>query len=180
MDEDHRSRPLCATGLCNRKTRRMITDTDLASIEKPTLLPEPTNSNPLDNSPRRRWVGVLILGAIVLAGVLAWSLGGVRFSSEAGRDVLTHTAQREPLRISVTEGGNLESASNVEIKCEVAGGSTILWIIEDGKQVEEGQIIVRLDQSTINEQLNAQKIVYNRAKAAKIQAQHEYEMTHLL
>ena len=45
---------------------------------------------------------------------------------------LTHTITRGDLVVTVTEDGNLESAKNVDIKCQVAGGSSILWIVDDG------------------------------------------------
>jgi multidrug efflux pump subunit AcrA (membrane-fusion protein) len=79
------------------------------------------------------------------------------------------------LLITVTEDGNVESANNVDVKCEVAGGGTILWIVEDGKLVEKGEEIVRLDQSAIEDQLNAQKIVYNKAQASMIQAKEDHD-----
>ncbi len=74
----------------------------------------------------------------------------------------------------MTEDGNLESASNVEVRCQVAGGGTIIWIIPDGSMVEEGQELVRLDQSVIEDQLNTQKINYEKAVETKIQADEDY------
>ena len=77
--------------------------------------------------------------------------------------------------LKVTEDGNIESASNIDVKCEVLGGSTILWIVEDGKRVEKDEVIVRLDESAIETQLNTQKIATEKAEAVKIQAEQDYE-----
>ena len=42
------------------------------------------------------------------------------------------------LVISVTEEGSLVSAENVDIACGVAGGATIVSLVDDGAQVTEG------------------------------------------
>src|SRR5690606_37776029 len=60
------------------------------------------------------------------------------------------------------------------VKCQVAGGSTILWIVEDGKEVREGEEIVRLDSSAIEDSINSQRITYEKAQAARIQAEKEF------
>ncbi|WP_166820152.1 HlyD family efflux transporter periplasmic adaptor subunit [Thalassoroseus pseudoceratinae] len=95
-------------------------------------------------------------------------------AEERDKGWLTAPVSKQRLVISVTEDGNVESASNIDVKCEVAGGSTILWIVEDGKNVVEGEELVRLDQATIEEQLVAQKIVYERALATKIKAEQDF------
>ncbi len=81
---------------------------------------------------------------------------------------------RGDLLVTMKEDGNLESAVNIDIKCEVAGGSAILWIVEDGQQVKQGEKLVELDSSALEEQVNQQKIVYEKARAAMIQAEKDY------
>jgi multidrug efflux pump subunit AcrA (membrane-fusion protein) len=75
------------------------------------------------------------------------------------------------LLVTVVAAGNIESSKNVDVKCQVAGGSSILWIVPDGQEVKEGEVLVKLDQSSIEDQLNAQKIALGKAEASKIQAQ---------
>ncbi len=118
-------------------------------------------------------VGVLVaVGLIaIVAVVLVVSLNSVGDSAGAAdANMSTHTVKRENLLISVTEDGNLESASNIDVKCEIPNGSTILWIVPDGTEVKEGEKIVELDSASIDEQLEAQKGVYEKALAAKIKA----------
>jgi HlyD family secretion protein len=110
------------------------------------------------------WAGVAYYPALL-------KLGG----ADAMRGALTCDASRSSLQITVTAEGNVESASNIEVKCRVAGGSTILWIVEDGKIVEEGEEIIRLDTSAIDDKLNSQRIVYEKALATQIQAQEDFE-----
>ncbi len=126
--------------------------------------------------PRRRGAsatGVLVgIGLIAILVIVMYVVfgGGGDSAGAADSNMSTHTVKRENLLISVTEDGNLESASNIDVKCEIPGGSTILWIVPDGTEVTEGEKIIELDSATIDEQLEAQKGVYEKALAAKIKA----------
>jgi multidrug efflux pump subunit AcrA (membrane-fusion protein) len=81
--------------------------------------------------------------------------------------------RRGELVISVTQSGEVQSGSNKDIKCLVEGGSTILWIVEDGSQVKQGDELVRLDASKIEDGISQQKIAYEKARAAHIQAESD-------
>ncbi len=123
-----------------------------------------------------RWLlAIAVVGGMGTAGVYTLprisDLGGA--SDKA--NWVTEPATKQRLILKVTEDGNIESASNVDVKCEILGGSTILWIVEDGKRVEKDEIIVRLDESAIDTQLNTQKIAAEKAEAVKIQAEQDYE-----
>jgi multidrug efflux pump subunit AcrA (membrane-fusion protein) len=56
----------------------------------------------------------------------------------------------------------------------VSGGTTIVWIIEDGKKVTKGTELLRLDSSKLLEDVNAQEIAYEKALAASIQSAKDY------
>lgn len=115
------------------------------------------------------WVAVVLVGVLSLGTWWIVRVIGSDSASEAG--VLYHTVSRNDMLITVTEDGTLESAANIDIKCELEGGGTILWIVEDGKVVEEGEKLVELDTAQISDQLNLQKSVAAKALAAKIQAE---------
>ncbi len=124
-----------------------------------------------------KWVLLLLVLAVVAGlGSLGYATVTGTWESRAASAFLTHPVTRGELLITVTEDGNLESAQNVDIKCEVAGGSTILWIVEDGKEVAEGAELVRLDSSQLEDQINQQRIVFEKARATHIQAQKDYEV----
>lgn len=135
----------------------------------------------LDATPRgrdvRKWGLALVVLAIVIGlGSLGYATLTGGLDKRAAKRFLTHPVTRGELLITVTEDGNLESAQNVDIKCEVAGGSTILWIIEDGKEVTEGAELVRLDSAQLEDQINQQRIAYEKARATHIQAEKDYEV----
>ncbi len=77
--------------------------------------------------------------------------------SESLPSATTHKVNRESLRITVP------------------GGSKILWIVEEGTYVKEGQKIVELDSAAIEVELATQEGVLARAVAAKVQADESVE-----
>src|SRR5437763_174158 len=79
-----------------------------------------------------RWA-IVTVGSLVVLGLGAMTVGS-SFLAPASTSigVLTERVHKADLVVSIAEDGNLESAHNKDIKCEVQGGSTILWLIKDG------------------------------------------------
>ncbi len=120
--------------------------------------------------------GLLVLGAVAAGG---WYL--VLRPAPQRADVLLHTVQREPLIVSVTEKGTLESIDNRDIVCRVRAGnksfsSTIKWVIDDGSRVKPGQLLMILDDSALKDQEDNQLIVVQTALANKIKAEKDVEI----
>ncbi len=137
----------------------------------------PSAEAPLPRRRRRlpRWLTIIVVVAVVVGlGVAATVKSNLLLPASNGHEILTEKVHRADLVVSITEDGNVESSHNVDIKCEVKGGSTILWIIKDGTEAKQGDELVRLDSSAIEDQINQQKIVYEKAKAAIIDAQKVY------
>ena len=128
---------------------------------------------------RSGYVALIVVGLLV-AGLVVFLLmqsNVLPFGDQAKNQfVMTDVASKGDLLVTVTEDGTLESAANVEVKCQVAGGSSILWIIPDGTYVKEGDKIVELDSAQLEDQIIAQKNVLENAKATKIQAENDYSV----
>jgi len=143
------------------------------------VLPEPLPpSGGLSRSMRRLAalaLGLVLVGVAVYAGSLAF-----RSADDANRpSMLTHTVTRGQMLVTVTEDGNVESAKNVEIKCQVAGGTSILSIIKDGSHAKQGEKLVELDASQLDDQINAQKITYEKARSALVQAEKDLQVAEI-
>lgn len=102
---------------------------------------------------------------VALIAAAAPFISGSMTPDEDTGPKLTHTIARSNLSVTVTEQGTLESSNNTEIKCRVRGTSTVLWVIETGTEVEEGDELIKLDPSTIEDRINTQEIAYQRARA---------------
>jgi HlyD family secretion protein len=120
-------------------------------------------------------VGALALVAGATAtgiGLLAQEKGGAEGSGAVAKiqaaradNVPDAPAEVGPLRITVTERGNLESSRNVDVINEVEGQTTILSILPEGTRVKKGDLVCELDSATLRDLLVNQEIRTQRARA---------------
>jgi HlyD family secretion protein len=136
----------------------------------------------------------LLLAIPLVVGVplLGWlGLKNLAPSSEETGPMM-HTVGRGKFVHDVIERGNVESANNVEIRCEVeshGAGTMILWVIPEGTYVtpdpdwkqedhpgeEPPDLLVRLDSSSLEDQLTKQQITCNSSAAAVVSAESNLE-----
>jgi multidrug efflux pump subunit AcrA (membrane-fusion protein) len=125
-------------------------------------------------------IGLVLVG-IVLAG--AWYLITNGSQSSAETMPLTTAVELGPFVDEVIESGEVESSSNVEIRCEVqsrsSAGTTILEIVPEGTYVEEGDFLVKLDDAALQTELLQQEIVCNTSHSLLIDAQADLEAAQL-
>ncbi|TWU28007.1 efflux RND transporter periplasmic adaptor subunit [Novipirellula artificiosorum] len=105
---------------------------------------------------------VAMLGGLCLAAV---ALAG-RFRKDEVRNAMTHVVSRGNLLVTVTQQGTLESAENLEIKSKVRGYNAVLWIVDSGTIVDEGDVLVRLDALFIQEQVDERTKYSNWSQSA--------------
>lgn len=131
----------------------------------------------------RRGVGFVPL--LLLLATLVGAVGGATWwwKSHSGNkhttDAILYDVGKKDFRLEITERGEIESGEVTEIKSEVksmnAAGTAILRIVPEGTEVQKGDFLVELDSSALQEELTAQKINFNTAKAAMVEAQNLYE-----
>jgi RND family efflux transporter MFP subunit len=128
---------------------------------------------------RRRRVPrlLLLVGLLAIAGVVVFTTVGSRLVNDTpvAGNYLTEKARKTDLIVSIVEDGTLESSHNTDIKAEVQGGSTILWIIPDGSMVKKGDELARLDSAPLQEKIDLQRIAFEKAKALMIEAEKNFQ-----
>ena len=96
---------------------------------------------------------------------------------------VTAAATAAPFVQEVVERGEVESSSNVEIRCQVqsraATGTAIIQIVPEGAYVKEGDFLVKLDDSGIQADLVMQQIAGNTSRAAVVASQADFDATKL-
>jgi multidrug efflux pump subunit AcrA (membrane-fusion protein) len=124
-------------------------------------------------SRKRLVAGALLLVLFGTAATAFIKLGTGLNSSPVG-SLTTYTVKPGDLLVSVTEEGSLDSTVNTDVKCMVPDGGRIVWVVEDGKEVSEGEEILRFDASKLEEEVEKQKIAYEKARAADVQATKDF------
>ena len=120
-----------------------------------------------DVSSRYGFVRVLLslCGLLGVAGLII----GTSFSQQEKdlhSGMLMHRIQRGSLEVIVRGEGILQSEENHEFKSKVRGRNAVLWIIDSGSYVEEGDELVRLDSLFIQEQVDERTKYSNWSQSA--------------
>ncbi|MCP4250588.1 MAG: HlyD family efflux transporter periplasmic adaptor subunit [bacterium] len=119
---------------------------------------------------------MLIGGAVVALGAVGYfTLGSITTGSSLG-DAEIFTVQRRSFPVLLREKGELKAAKSVDVKCKVEGRSTIIWLIDEGTQVKEGELLVRLASDQIEEKVRSEEIKDTNASAAASAAEKEHEI----
>lgn len=141
---------------------------------------EPTNATAAEKkkrakraSGRKKWAGLAIL-ILAVAGVAYFTLGASKPKEVTTGNLIA--AMRGPLTISVHSTGSIRSSDAVVIKNEVEGSTKVLWIIEEGTQVEAGQKLIELDASAWADEEVEEEIEVETSKADFVNAEQRLEI----
>lgn len=139
---------------------------------RPTSTPTPSKK-----AKKRKIVSAAILGVVVLAGVggvaAAMAFGG---GNEYAQNLATHTVERMDLDVTVRKDGELQAVNSVEVVSLVEGGTTIVELVPEGTFVNAGDVIARLDSSSIERELQETELELQAAQAELINAQEQLEI----
>jgi len=118
---------------------------------------------------------VVVVGGVAAAVVVGVGVPGVKKSvnslfAASKADIITTEIRPSKLAVIVKEKGNLESAANKDVLCEVEGGTTIITIKPEGTKVKEGDVVCELDSASLRDSLVNQKITTQQAEASFKQA----------
>jgi len=135
---------------------------------------------------RLRYRGPAIVAVVLVAGsAIGWSLWpGFSWNSQEAGPML-HTVEYGEFIHEITDRGNVESARNIEIKCEVKSknlaGTQILEVVPEGTEVtselvaDPDSFLVKLDSSALQIDKINQEIALAKSKADESQAIATYE-----
>jgi multidrug resistance efflux pump len=116
----------------------------------------------------RKTLGLLLIASL-LAGLL---LAAQQHRESADKGPLMHKVQKADFFHDITERGELESASNVEIRCEVksrnTSGTTIIELVPEGTLVKAGDLICKLDSTALENDRTTELINVSNAEAEVI------------
>ena len=109
------------------------------------------------------------------AGLLALLVAGfllARALAPDGADDLgpLYTVREGPLTISVVTAGTVQSRRTATVRSQAEGRNTVIWIIDEGRTVSNGQLLVELDASALADRKTDQQILVGNADSSFVAA----------
>lgn len=114
---------------------------------------------------------LVVIGATITATAMIGNQGSG--GADAGS---TYTVQRGALSINLTETGTIKSRDQFVVKSEVEGRTSIIYVIDEGIVVEEGELLVELDSSGLEDRLVDQQIQVENTEADFVSAKENLEV----
>ncbi len=133
----------------------------------------------MHHTARRRPGRKFLIGLLVLLAAAAGVVAGVPSLNKPFRELFAASTREilvsPPLKkgtlvVTINEKGNLESAKNEDVLCEVEGSTTIIMIKPEGTKVTKGEVVAELDSATLKDNLKNQRITTAQAAASYEQA----------
>ncbi len=118
----------------------------------------------------------VIIACLVTACVCAAAYL-MRGGEKKSEPVPVFAVQDGPLTIAVTSGGTIQSRDKVVIASELEGVNTVIWVIEEGTNVQSGDLLLEFDASELVDKRNEQEMVVANAESNLIIAQEKLGIT---
>jgi len=120
---------------------------------------------------------ILALLLILLVG------GGVAFSFKSKKiEVIAnnyHKVKRSDFLVSIVEGGTLTATSEITVRNETGYTLQIVEIVPEGTVVKEGDLLVRLDSTSIEEKIVSQELSVESARQNLVDARDALQLGRL-
>ena len=88
----------------------------------------------------------------------------------------THLVAMGDLTVSVLESGTIQAVKSIQIASEVEGQSRIISIVPEGSMVKENDLLVELDSSGFEDQINQPEITVQSARASLTEAEENLKI----
>ncbi|MFG0314718.1 MAG: efflux RND transporter periplasmic adaptor subunit [Phycisphaerales bacterium] len=118
-------------------------------------------------------------GLLLSGGVLAAMAAVDAQSTKVTSKMATYTVKRAPLSITLTESGTVKSRDQYIVKNQVEGRTSIIYVIDEGTVVQEGDLLVELDASALEDRLVDQQIQVENSEADFVSAKESLEVVKL-
>ena len=122
-------------------------------------------------------VVVIVLFLAVVIGVIVYT--GQPRREDSGQTLSLAAVERGDFEAFITEPGEVNSSSNVEIRCRVksygGAGNAIRKICKEGTRIKKGEFLVQFDDSMPKNNLLSRKILMANDESSLIQAQNNLD-----
>lgn len=131
---------------------------------------------------------VAIMVILVLLGAMsAWAVWGTGQTGGWARslweedkgldDSKVYVVTRGPLTISITQNGTIHHRNKVIVKSKLEGYSTVIWLIDEGEQVNVGDLLLEMDSTDFEQKKELQEITVINSEADLVSATEALAVT---
>ncbi|MEM7627409.1 MAG: efflux RND transporter periplasmic adaptor subunit [Planctomycetota bacterium] len=125
-----------------------------------------------------------IVASIILVVVGAFTLAALSGADDAAADDAAtvvndgewYKVQRRSFDLTVVESGDLDTAERLELKSRVEGRPVIMYVVEEGAEVEEGDLLVRLETEDLRTKIEETSLNVEKARADEVYARRGLEI----
>ena len=129
------------------------------------------------------FAGLLLLGSGIGYAIMRTKPTTTSSKYVSDTPPMTSPAVNAAFLQEVLERGEVASSSNVEVRCQVQSkaliGTPILEIVPEGTYVQEGDFLLRLDDSALQADLVQQQIACNSSRALEVEGLADFEAAKL-
>ena len=112
----------------------------------------------------------VLLGFVALGVVAAAAILAMTFERQSGTPVRIETVGQRDLVATVTASGNVRATRKVDISSDISAKVAEL-LVDEGEDVEEGQVLLRLDPTRYQAALNRSEANLSQVRAQVAQAE---------
>ena len=129
-------------------------------------------------------MGRVVKAVLIIAVLAAVAYGGMSLVGGEGGSADKaagefYTVERGELTINVTETGTIKSRDQHIVKSQVEGRTSIIYVIDEGSVVEEGELLIELDSSDLQDRLVDQQIQVENTEADYVSATENLEVVRI-
>jgi len=117
----------------------------------------------------------VLLITLVTVSFLVWMT--LRKGRESEENIPVCAVERGPLTISVVNSGTIHSRDKAIITCELEGRSILVWLINEGTNVQTGDLLAEFDAGKIEEDFQQQEVKTVNARTNLEIAQEKVAIT---
>jgi HlyD family secretion protein len=117
---------------------------------------------------------IVIPLAVAAVGMTSWSF--IPGSGKAESSASLYKIKRGAFDISLPTGGSLEAVDRVTVRNLVPGRTEIISLIKEGTVVKQGDLLIELDATGIEDALSLAEIAYQQAVFAYSEQEERFEV----
>ncbi|MCA8975695.1 MAG: HlyD family efflux transporter periplasmic adaptor subunit [Planctomycetes bacterium] len=120
----------------------------------------------------------IAVGAVLVLALGAWfwgSSGEVAASVDDTGELFE--VRRDDLRITITENGTMVAKESKKVEPKLRGQGKITFLVEEGKVVEQDEIVCKLDPTSLEERIESLQLEILQTETSLKTARREHEIT---